>query len=487
MTYLLPPFLIVFLNYMAGVFDEEAMYQIVGSWPVFVFAIPQIIGIPIYFNYSLKKLEAKLAAGEYEYLSSSRKRLIWTFILVAALYSLTEIPVGYFNGFSFKQNVLALIISASYLIAGNVPFILRFTAQLDSLLAGVPAKYLDNSPVRYKTFLMTINLTVGGMVIIVASAYTLMWRMETMPELGYTADSILTRLIMLIAKSHTRYLYKIREFAKRIGEKDLSKELFISSRDEYGEIADDLNKLKSNFREVLNFLKSNATNLHELSTELNSLSGLLSDTSNTQAANAEEIAASVEETSANIAAALQNASESVNMSKTTYDSVEEGHQLITGTEENVRNISKKISTIRELSDQTNLLAINAFIEAANAGEQGKGFAVVAREIRALADRSKLSADEISNLAQQCVQFSGASVEKSAEMIDYISKTSEMAKLVDNSSKEQHLSIEQINHTVQGFNRSSQTLATSSQELSERSYVLIETARELDKLLNPFQV
>jgi len=175
------------------------------------------------------------------------------------------------------------------------------------------------------------------------------------------------------------------------------------------------------------------------------------------------------------------------MSTSTHDSVEEGQKLIVGTQSNVKDISEKVTVIQELADQTNLLAINAFIEAANAGEQGKGFAVVAREIRALADRSNTSAEDISDLAVQCVDFSEASVEKSNEMMSYISKTSDMARLVSNSSKEQYISIEQINSSIQDFNRSSQTLATSSEELAATSSVLVGTANDLDEILKGFDV
>ncbi|MEL6561603.1 MAG: methyl-accepting chemotaxis protein [Bacteroidota bacterium] len=500
-TISLPPVLIIALDYLAGVFDFDMILQLVTTWPLYVIILPFFIFFPYFMNRQLKEIESLIVGKQYEKLKGKRRRLIWVFIFTAAIYTVNSYPIGYLNGFSVKQNVIALVIAIAYGFAGNVAFIIRFTFQLDSLFAGVPGAYLENSSIKRKTLLMNVNLAIGGVMVLVAAAYCLIWRMQTMPELGYDLDFIVERLVIigmlvaffqvlpsnLVTRSYSKYLNKIRDYVGRISKKDLQDTIFISSRDEFGEIAEGLNMLHSNFKEMVDALRYNAGQLKQSSIELSELSGVLSDTSNNQAANAEEIASSVEETSATIAAAAENASQSVEMSKNTSGSVEEGHELITKTRENVQQITDKILKIQELADQTNLLAINAFIEAANAGEQGKGFAVVAKEIRVLADRSKQSAEDISDLATQCVQFSMASFEKSREMIDYITKTADMADLVETSSKEQHASIEQINYTVQDFNRSSQTLASSSQELAATSGALVQNAQELDRVLADFKL
>lgn len=500
-AYIMPPILVILLDYLGAIFDGAMVWQLLITWPLYVFIFPFIVGVPMYFNYRLRKLEGLIKNKDFTTLDSQRKELIWSYIIFVTFYSTSSIAVGYFSGFTPLQNLLAFLIALSYISAGNVPLAIRFIAQLDSLLASVPDKYITNSSMKFKTLLMNTALSLGGALVIVTSAYSLIWRLLEFPEYGLDLQSLLTRLIIValiivffqvlpgtvVTSDYARYLKRIATFVKTLSNKDLSKDIYLSARDEFGAIAGDLNVLGQNFREVMTTISNNVSELQQSSNHIGEVSNMLSDTSGTQAASAEEIAASVEQTSATIATAAENAANSVSMSKETFDSVEEGHELIVKTKSNVTRISEKIAVIEELANQTNLLAINAFIEAANAGENGKGFAVVAREIRALADRSKESAEDIMQLSIQCVDFSGASVEKSEEMMDYIRKTAEIAKLVDTSSKEQHSSINQINHTVQDFNRSSQALASSSQHLSDTSRILKSNAGALNNLMKDFKM
>ncbi|MEL7146662.1 MAG: methyl-accepting chemotaxis protein [Bacteroidota bacterium] len=348
---------------------------------------------------------------------------------------------------------------------------------------------------------MNIASIVGGAIVLVTTAYSLLWRITEFPDLEVSLNEFVMRMALIGAiiavfqalpviietRRYSRYLNRVKGFARAMGGKDLTQPIEITSRDEFGEIAYDLNALNKNFTEVVMLLRGNSKDLHALSSELTSLAATLSGTSSQQAASAEEIAASIEQTSANIANAADHANESAQVSVTTNASMDESYQLTNSTHVNVNQILDKISVIQELADQTNLLAINAFIEAANAGESGKGFAVVAKEIRTLADRSKFAAEEISELATQSKVNSEASVAKSQEMIAYITKTSEIAKLVSESSKEQHSSIDQINQTVQDFNKASQSLAASSQELSVNAGSLAERAKKMDNLLQDFIV
>ncbi|MEL7146664.1 MAG: methyl-accepting chemotaxis protein [Bacteroidota bacterium] len=501
MAFSLPLLLVGTIMVDTFVIDSSTLVAILSSLKTYLILAPFMIVFPFLLNGRLKNLQDQISRRQFSNIMSERSFIMRLYIIPVLVFPLLLVPVMMVQGLNSKQIILTSIMAFSYMFAGNTPFILRFILQLDTLFVGVPAEYVKNLSIKRKTLLMNTCVVIGGMAIVIAGAYSLMWRQSTVPEWGITDESAIIRLAIaaalicffqilpsnVIAWGYAKQLGRIRKFVKSMKANDLTGQIYITSRDEFGAIINDLSELNDNFKSILQVIKDNSAELHQSSNELNRIASSLTTTSHQQVSSAGEIAATMEETSATIAQSTQIAEESAHVSQTTNESVKEGHQLINDTRENVTNIINRIEVVSELADQTNLLAINAFIEAANAGEGGKGFAVVAKEIRALADRSKLAAEEISELAAQCAGFSEASVNKSDEMLNFISKTTEMANVMRQSSKEQHLSVDQINQTIQEFSRSSQTLADSSRHLADTSSAMLLSANTLENLLSEFQM
>jgi len=204
----------------------------------------------------------------------------------------------------------------------------------------------------------------------------------------------------------------------------------------------------------------------------------LSDKATQQAASLEETAAAIEEITS---ITRQNSEFSEQMAKlgiTVQKAVNDGSTLATKTANAMQEINEKVSAISEsitiidqIAFQTNILSLNAAVEAATAGEAGKGFAVVAQEVRNLASRSAEAAREIQNLVEDANTKSDEGSKISDHMIDgykdldkHISDTLSLIKKVSSSSTQQMSGIEQINGTITLLDQTTQNNATITGEV-----------------------
>jgi methyl-accepting chemotaxis protein len=143
----------------------------------------------------------------------------------------------------------------------------------------------------------------------------------------------------------------------------------------------------------------------------------------------------------------------------------EGGAAVAQTVEAMKSIATKISIIDDIAYQTNLLALNAAIEAARAGEHGKGFAVVAAEVRKLAERSQVAAQEIGNLAGNLGQAGRNVPARCWQMVPSIQKTGELVQEIAAASGEQSDGVGQITGAMNHLSASTQQTASASEELS----------------------
>ena len=230
---------------------------------------------------------------------------------------------------------------------------------------------------------------------------------------------------------------------------------------------------------------------------LTSSSQALSTASNQQAASLEETAAALEEISSNTSANGQNVTNMSLYAQNLKTSVKEGHKLADKTSssmdeinEQVRAINEAIDVIDQIAFQTNILSLNAAVEAATAGEAGKGFAVVAQEVRNLASRSADAAKDIKDLVENATQKANQGKNISNQMIDgykqlneNINKTIDAINMVTNASQEQLIGIEQISHTVNELDQVTQTNAATAYEISNLSKNISTLSDRLHNLVN----
>ncbi|PUE66480.1 methyl-accepting chemotaxis protein [Arcobacter caeni] len=243
-----------------------------------------------------------------------------------------------------------------------------------------------------------------------------------------------------------------------------------------------LNNLADIINDMLVENKSNGLTLGESSHILLKNVDTLNRNSNEAAAALEETAAAVEEISSNISNNTNNIVKMSQLASSVTDSASKGEKLANQTTDAMNEIDKEVNAINEaitvidqIAFQTNILSLNAAVEAATAGEAGKGFAVVAAEVRNLASRSADAAKEIKILVETATKKADQGKKISEDMIsgykmlnDNISQTIELIKNVEGSSKEQLAGIEQINDAISALDQQTQQnaiIATQTYEVA----------------------
>lgn len=280
-----------------------------------------------------------------------------------------------------------------------------------------------------------------------------------------------------------RPISRLNEIVGQVAAGDLNRMPEAESGDELGVLSGSIRSMVQRLKSVVEDVKAAAAGVASGSQVISAGSEQMSEGATEQAASAEEASSSIEEMNATIKQNADSAFQTEAIAlKSATDALESG-KAVSDALAAMKDIAGKISVVEEIARQTNLLALNAAIEAARAGEHGKGFAVVAAEVRKLAERSQVSAAEISNLSISSMDVAEKAGAMLGRLVPDIQKTSELVQEISASSKEQSAGADQINSAIQQLNQviqrnsgSAEEMASMARELSAQADQLLETVQ-----------
>ncbi|HSN92280.1 MAG TPA: methyl-accepting chemotaxis protein [Anaeromyxobacteraceae bacterium] len=277
----------------------------------------------------------------------------------------------------------------------------------------------------------------------------------------------------------------VAEVARRVADGEVDFAIPTGQGDERSAMAG-LRQMLERLREVATQVRSASSSVASAAGQVASSAQAMSSGTSEQAASVEETTSSLEEMTASINSNADNSRTMEQAARKGAKDADQAGKAVVETVGQMKTIADKISIIEEIAYQTNLLSLNAAIEAARAGDHGRGFAVVAAEVRKLAEKSQAAAKEISALAGTSVGVAERSGSLLAELVPSIRRTAELVEEVAATSAQQASGVSQINKAMASVDQVTQRNAAAAEELSSTAEEMTSQAQALQELIAFFK-